>query len=97
MKRAALDPQQEELPLSSVASHRLFPGRITLYVHEVARALGITENQVIVHIEALDLEAIDISRSSRLAGAKTPRTHWRIPVSAYDAFIEKRRASNAQP
>ncbi len=95
-RRAAPDPLQEELPLSSIASHSLFPGRTTLYVGEVARALGITDNQVIVHIEAGDLEAVDISRSSKLVGAKgkTPRTHWRIPVSAYDAFIARRRASN---
>ena len=102
MKALRPDPKQEELALASVASHKLFPGRVTLYVHEVAHALSITPRQVIDLILCLDLVGIDIS-ANRGAGKpssemteeernKVTRTHWRIPVSAFDAFIQNRKS-----
>lgn len=99
MNRAKPDPKQEELPLSSVASHQVFPGRTTLYVIEVARVLGMVENQVLDLIESGELEAINIASGLRSdanpSGSKTPRRYWRIPVSAYDAFIDRRRNAPA--
>lgn len=99
-KPASTAAHQEELALSSVASHLVFPGRVTLYVSEVAKALSIEPRQVIDLITCGDLVAINISATR--AGAKSSdqmtaeerraisRTHWRIPVSAYDAFIAAR-------
>jgi hypothetical protein len=100
---AKSNPAQEELALSSVAPHRLFPGRTTLYLAEVAGALSITSRQVADLITGGDLMAINIS-ASRGAGKssaemtaeerrKVPRTHWRVPVSAYDAFLQSRRSA----
>lgn len=78
---------QEELPLFSVLSHNIFPGRSSLYVHEVARALEITTPHVISLINEGLLDAIEVTGK----GNKTSREHWRIPVSAYDAYIRSRR------
>ncbi len=97
------DPRQDELALSSVASHSLFPGRSTLYVSEVARALSITPQQVIdLIVCGPDLVGINISAnrgggkpSSEMSAEErggVPRNHWRIPVSAYDAFLQKRKS-----
>lgn len=87
--------QQDELPLSSIASHRIFPGRTSLYVAEVARALTMTDQQVIDLIEENELHGINIASGLRCEtnpkGNKTPRKFWRIPVSAYDEFIARRR------
>lgn len=89
------DPKQEELALSSVRAHALFPGRTTLYVHEVVRALSLSENQVIDLIESGDLAAVNIASGLQSAGnpngSKTPRKYWRIPVSAFDAFVAQRK------
>ena len=103
---AAASPQAE-LPLSSVLSHAVFPGRSTLYVSEVAKALSIESRQVLDLILFGDLEAVSIS-ASRKDGAKNstqmerverllvPRTHWRVTVSGYDAFLRKRSNQNLQ-
>ncbi len=93
-------PQQDELPLSSIAAHTLFPGRTTLYVSEVAAALRCTENHVINLIEEyeasegrLGLKGFSIARGLA-SGAKTPRSCWRVAVSDYDAFVSTRRDSH---
>ena len=95
--RAKTDPAQEELPLSSIAAHTLFPGRTTLYVTEVSRALGMAENQVIDLIESGELEAVNIASKLQAeghsGGSKTTRRYWRVPVSAYDVFIARRKAT----
>lgn len=104
MSRAASTAatQQEELALSSVAAHTVFPGRTTLYVAEVARALSIEPQQVIDLIVGGDLVAIRISATrgepqqssemTREGRTRIPRAHWRIPVSAYDAFLQARKS-----
>ena len=100
MKRP--DPRQDDLALSAVAAHALFPGRTTLYVGEVARALSITEQQVVdLILEYLDtagasgIAAVNIASGLQSAanprGNKTPRAYWRIPVSAFDAFVHARK------
>ena len=90
------DPKQDDLALSSVAPSLLFPGRVTLYVHEVARTLSITERQVIDLLE----EHRDTGGDSGLAGinigngnTKSKRNSWRIPVSALAAFIQARKTT----
>jgi len=100
--RTKPDPAQEELALSSVAAHALFPGRSSLYVPEVAKALEMSEQQVLNLIEeyqatggASGLQAINIanSRGTFPGGNKTSRKAWRVPVSGYDAFIQSRKAN----
>lgn len=89
------DPAQEELALSAIKAHALFPGRSTLYVSEVCKALSMSENQVIDLIESGQLAAVDISSGLKKDGIKngnkTPRAYWRIPVSAFDAFVNARK------
>jgi len=85
--KGASHSEQEELPLFSVLSHNIFPGRSTLYVHEVAKVLEITTPHVISLINEGLLDAIEVTGK----GNKTSREHWRIPVSAYDAYLRKRR------
>lgn len=77
-------PLQEELPLSSIAPHTLFPGRTSLRIAEVAMALHVDFKTVLGWIDSGDLLAINISNGS-------DRTHVRIPVSSYDAFLKKRK------
>ena len=84
--------QQEELAFSAIATHALFPGRTTLYVAEVAKALSITEQQVINLIESGDLGAVNISAGMKtFVEGKVPRSHQRIPVSAFDEFVRNRK------
>lgn len=78
---------QDELPLFSVLSHNRFPGRSSLYVHEVAAALEITVPHVISLINEGLLDAVEVTGK----GNKTSREHWRIPVSAYDDYLRRRR------
>lgn len=93
---AKIDLKQDDLPLSSIAAHKLFPGRTTLYVAEVARALEIAENTVINLIEAAELGAVNIATDAQKSklppGIKPPRSYWRIPVSAFDAFVAQRKS-----
>lgn len=79
---------QEELPLACMKAHRLFPGRTSLYVHEVADALEISIPQTISLINEGLLVAIEITGK----GNKSSREHWRIPVGEFDAYVERRRS-----
>lgn len=95
---------QDDLPLSSVLSHDLFPGRRVLTIQEVAKAWAVDEQHVRNLIECGDLRAIDFrtnapAKPSDIASedsGKANRKHrsvrqWlRIPVSAYDDFLKKR-------
>ncbi len=81
----------QEQTLSSVLSRHVFPGRNTVYVHEVANTLRISVPQVISLINEGLLDAVQITGR----GNKTTREHWRIPVSAYDEYIRRRR--NCRP
>jgi hypothetical protein len=106
MKAQPANSQQEELQLSSIAAHALFPGRTVLYVAEVAKALQMDQRQVVDLIEEYrdtegksGLAAINIGsglkREGFDRGNKTPRNYWRVPVSAFDAFVSARK--NNQP
>jgi hypothetical protein len=81
------DPLQEELPLMSIASHKLFPGRTSLYVSEVARALHISCLQVRNLIEEGKIKGVNIAGKNT-----TLAKYWRIPVAAYDAFIKENQS-----
>ena len=70
----------------SLRASRLFPGRINLYVHEVARALNTTEKHVIALTQCGEMGYIDIGKSSN----KSMRQFRRIPVCEFDAYILRR-------
>lgn len=76
-------------PIEKVLSQKLFPGRTSLMVREVAKALRIDEKHVVSLINEGLLDAIEITGK----GNKSSRYHWRIPVSAYDDYIRRRRSS----
>jgi len=83
--------QQAELALRGLRADQLWAGRTVLYVREVASALHVTEQHVINLITEGRLRAINIgnglkSRDRRKA-SKTAREYWRIPVSAWNAYI----------
>lgn len=85
-RNAANGAHQEELALTTVLSHQLFPGRSSLYVQEVAKALEIDAKHVVDLINEGLLDAIEVTGR----GNKSSREHWRIPVSAYDAYVRRR-------
>lgn len=71
------------LPLEQVTFDTLlFPGRKMLYVHEVAARLCISKRHVVDLIDEGKLRAINISGDAR--------RHYRIPVEAYEAFLQSR-------
>jgi len=76
---------KEEAALRGVRSDRLWPGRTVLYVREVAQALHVTEQHVINLITEGRLRAVNIANGLK----KTRREHWRIPVTAWDLFIQE--------
>lgn len=88
-------PDQGQLALSSVKAHKLFPNRTTLYVREVANVFETSDNQVISWIEEGLLHAVNIAGAIATGqnpkGNKSLRNYWRVPVSAFDAFVELRR------
>lgn len=53
-----------------------------LYVHEVAARLCISKRHVVDLIDEGKLRAINISGDAR--------RHYRIPVEAYEAFLQSR-------
>ena len=75
------EPQQLEFP--SLA----FPkDRTVLYVAEVAMKLRGTEQHVLDLIEEGQLQAVNVGGNDR--------KFWRIPVEAYDAFLDRRHSFN---
>jgi excisionase family DNA binding protein len=77
MTNAAEKPQQLDF------QRLLFPGRTVLYVSEVAEKLNVSERHIVDLIEEGKLLAINI-------GGHT-RKFWRIPVDAYEKFIQENR------
>ena len=70
--------------LHSLRAAIVFPGRTSLYPHEVARALSVSLDQVNRWIEFEEIGSI------RISCASNGRAHYRIPVAEYDAFILRR-------
>jgi hypothetical protein len=79
---------QGYLPFDCMRAHKLFPGRMTLMVPEVANALEIDEKHLISLINEGVIGAIEITGR----GNKSSREHWRIPVGEFDAFVDLRRS-----
>jgi hypothetical protein len=75
-------PEQLEFPSLS------FPkDRQALYVGEVALKLRCTDQHVCDLIEEGQLQAINV-------GGPGQRKCWRIPVEAYEAFLDHRHSFN---
>jgi hypothetical protein len=102
LKRSLPKVSPDERTLAGLKAHTLFPQRTTLYVAEVARVLSVTEQQVIDLIHEYrdtdgtsGLAAVNIASGRQTTinprGNRSPRAHWRIPVSAFDAFIDSRK------
>ena len=89
-RRSAAAPADERA-LRGVLSQELWAGRTVLYVREIARALHVTEQHVVNLITEGRLRAINVGNGlksgDRPKGSKTAREYWRIPVSAWDAYI----------
>jgi excisionase family DNA binding protein len=73
-----MPPQQMEF------GKLLFPGRTVLYVGEVAERLDISEQHVLDLIDEGRLLAINIGGGTR--------KFWRIPVEAYERYLEENRS-----
>ncbi len=58
--------------------------RTVLYVSEVAEKLKVSENHVKALIEEGLLEAVNVGTAAR--------KFWRIPASAYEEFLRKRKS-----
>ncbi len=94
-------PGQDELPLTSVLAHKLFPGRAMLTIAEVAQACGVDKQTITNLVEVGDMVAIDMRTSKPAKPSdgeadskhKSVRQWLRIPTSSYDAFINSRIVS----
>ncbi len=107
MKDAALhSTPPADTGLAAFRAHALFPGLTSLRIKDVAQALRISDQQVLDLIEeyrdtagATGLGAVNIRCGLHdfhtAAGGRTSRSHWRIPVAAFDAFVNERK--NNQP
>lgn len=82
---------QLELPLSSLLPHVLFPGRASLSVAEVAKALRVTQRHV---LDLVDEGFFPGTVNVAGAGNCSSRRVVRIPISGYDHFV--RRATVAE-
>lgn len=98
---AALARPPEERGLAGFTAQELFPGRTSLRIRDVAKALGIVRQHVVDLIEEFrdtdgqsGLAAINVASGlhSQVCpdGSKGRRCQWRIPVAAFDAFIRAR-------
>ncbi len=74
-----------ETALRGLLSKELWPQRTVLYVREVAATLHITEQHVTNLITEGRLTAVNIGNGLKSRGKN--REYWRIPVSAWDAYI----------
>lgn len=84
---------QDELPLSSVLSHAIFPGRSVLTLREVAHALRCHPDHLLKLIDTGRIVALDIStgRPIKPGHAREHRRCLRVPVSSYDQFVKESR------
>jgi hypothetical protein len=87
--------------------HPIFPGRTKLYPLEVAKFLGIQKHEVgaliLEYIQTggkSGLRAVSILNDPWMLGDKpmdpaTPLACWRIPVDAFDAYMESQKAAKS--
>jgi len=85
-RRSAAAPADERA-LRGVLSQELWAGRTVLYVREIARALHVTEQHVVNLITEGRLRAINVGNG--VSSSKATRDYWRIPVGAWDAYIQE--------
>ena len=71
--------EQLQFPFASLD----FPGRTTLYPHEVAQKCGMSVDQVYDHCADGSLVAIDISSRATKSG----RRALRVPIESYRNFV----------
>ena len=83
-------PSMDDLPFMSIRASALFAGRTNLKLHEVAKALGCTARHVGDLIQEGKLGGIDVSGRPIKKGKASAANirHWRVPVSAYEQFID---------
>jgi len=74
------DPRPSSLAASGLSAANLFPGRKTLYVHEVCKVLNISDGHARNLIEEGKLVAVNVAPGGS-------RRHWRISVAALDSFL----------
>jgi hypothetical protein len=91
MKHSA---SMDDLPFRSISPSVIFPGRISLYLWEVAEVFPCHVNHVRDLIEEGKLGAIDISGNKVAIGrhCAAARRFWRVPVSEYEKFIQDNRS-----
>jgi hypothetical protein len=77
---------KHEAALRGLLSKELWPQRTVLYVREVAATLHITEQHVANLISEGRLRAVNIRNGVKTRRSNS-RDYWRIPVSAWDAYI----------
>ncbi len=75
-------------PFSSFLSAALFPGRTSLYAHEVAKALRVSARHIVNLIVEGEIGARDIG-----SGKVTSQGRYRVGVDALDDFIRRRASS----
>jgi len=92
-KRRLTPAQYEDLSLRGIRASQLWTGRAVLSVREVAEALHVSEQHVLNLITQGRLRGINITSALRSKAApktRIPRReYWRIPLSAWDAFIQE--------
>lgn len=74
--------EQLQFPFASLD----FPGRASLYPHEIAGRVGMSVDQVYDLVDDGSLVGIDISSKAN----KTARRSLRIPIESYRNFIVER-------
>jgi hypothetical protein len=94
MKTAPIDPRQPELALSSIDLGSVFNGRLSLYVWEVSKVIGVTERHVIDLIgewhDSAGKSGMEGFSIANTAGNATPRAAWRVPVAGLQKFLNAR-------
>jgi hypothetical protein len=94
--RALINAHQDELPLTSVLAHTVFPGRSMLTLTEVAAAWRVDLQHVKNLVECGDMVAIDLKTSKPAKPSELKTEHrsfrqWlRIPTSEHDRFLKER-------
>jgi len=75
-------PEQLQFPFASLD----FPGRSSLYPHEISARVGMSVDQIYDLVDDGSLVAINISSTAN----KTGRRALRIPIESYRNFIVAR-------
>jgi len=89
-----LDYPPKSAELALLFSAVRFPGRVTLYLSEVAKAAGCTVQEVVAHIEAGRMGAVIVKGGPYLPGVTNVNPNMlRVPAGAYEEFLKARAAN----